>query len=282
MSVGSNDLVLSSGTVGNPDPAELLSAAQAGGFKGLVLWPMAYLGHPDIASDMAGFRVRIEDAGLCVWDVDAMIVWAGPGDPGPPYFEEALAEETLRMAEALGANGVNVLVLSQPDVSDDATIETFARVCDRAAEHGLVAHLEFSRSRVPGDLKGAQRVVKEAGRSNAGIMVDAWHVHWGHGDVEDLLGVDGRLVTGIQVCDGPADEPADFAYATRHHRWLPGQGVIPLRRMHEILGEIGSGAPVCVEAFDTERVKQIGAVAFACELADSWRALLSRESTPQS
>ena len=47
--------------------------------------------------------------------------------------------------------------------------------------------------------------------------------------------------------------------------------------MDEMLGAldaIGCQAPRCIEAFHTERVEQIGAVAYACEMADATRRLL--------
>ena len=95
MSLGPNDLLLSSGTLNNPPPAELVRAALAGGYAGVVLWPGAYLAREEIASDLAPLRRRIEDAGLVLHDLDAVIVWAGPDDPGPPYYEEA--EEQLEI-----------------------------------------------------------------------------------------------------------------------------------------------------------------------------------------
>ena len=272
------DLVLSSGAVGNPPVAELVEAAQAGDYRGLALWPGAYLSRYGAAADLAEMRSRFEDAGLVLHDLDAVIVWAGPDDPGPPYFEEAVEREVYRMADALGARGVNVLLQSRDRLSDAAAAEAFAGVCDRAAEHGLAAHLEFSRARTPSDIPGAARVVEQTGRPNAGLMVDAWHVHWGTSDFADLRELPGACVTGVQLCDAPPEEPADFALATRHQRLLPGAGVAELGEFVDALEAIGCRAPFYLEVFDTERVARIGAVAFAREMADAARRLLASRS----
>ena len=275
MSLGPKDLLLSSGTLNNPAPAELIRAALAGGYAGLVLWPGAYLAREEIASDLASLRRRIEDAGLVVHDLDAVIAWAGPNDPGPPYYEEAEEHKTYAMADALGARSVNAMLLSRDPLSEDAASEAFAGVCDRAAEHGLAVHLEFSRARTPADIASAARVVEAAGRSNGGLMVDAWHVHWGPGEFADLRNVPGELVTGVQLSDVPALEPPDYGHATRHHRLLPGAGVAQLDEMLGALDAIGCQAPRCIEAFHSARVEQFGPVEYAFEMADAARRLFA-------
>jgi sugar phosphate isomerase/epimerase len=58
---------------------------------------------------------------------------------------------------------------------------------------------------------------------------------------------------------------------------LPGSGVVPLEEFLALLRTIDSRAPLCIEAFDTQRVARIGPVAYAREMADAARALLSRQ-----
>ena len=277
--LGPDDLVLSSGVIGNPPLPELIEAAQTGGYAGLTLWPAAY--HPACSphsapASLPEFQARIRESGLAVCDVDAAITWAGPSDPGPPYFEEASEALVFELADACGADGVNSLILSEPETDERVVAEHFAACCDRGAAHGLRVHLEFSRSRLPRDVASAARVVAAAGRANGGLMLDAWHLHWGAGAPEDLLGHSGALFTGIQLSDAPAQEPADFAYATRHERLLPGHGVSQPERLVATLREIGCVAPVTVEAFDATRLAAVGAVRFAREVADATRAVLAR------
>ena len=82
VTLGPDDLVLSSGSLDNPPIEVLVEAAVAGGFAGLTLWPAVYPADPALGE-------RIRDAGLAVTDMDAAIVWVGPDDPGGPYYEEA-------------------------------------------------------------------------------------------------------------------------------------------------------------------------------------------------
>ena len=272
--LGPTDLVLSSGAVGNPPLAELIDAAHAGQFAGLTLWPASYHPRQASAEPLPEAARRLADSGLEVQDVDAAVVWAGANDPGGPYFEEAPERDVLELASAVAARGVNLIVTGASGTPLETVVTAFAAACDRAADHGLRVHLEFSRSRTPPDLLGASRVVAQAGRPNGGIMLDAWHVHWGPGSFADLAGVPGAHVGGVQLSDAPAREPDDYAHATRHARLLPGRGTADLVTLLSELDRIGSPAPLSVEVFDTHHVERVGARSFACELGEATRALL--------
>src|SRR5688500_18929691 len=80
----------------------------------------------------------------------------------------------------------------------------FAHLCDLAAERGLVVNLEaLPWSAIP-DIRVARLLIETAGRTNAGLNVDVWHLvraGLGAGDVATLPGA---LVTCVQLSDGPA------------------------------------------------------------------------------
>ncbi|MCE2392496.1 MAG: sugar phosphate isomerase/epimerase [Proteobacteria bacterium] len=269
-----DDLVLSSGTVENPPIDELAGAAAAGGYAGVTLWPSDY--HPGRrhGEPPGQIRAKLEDRGLYVQDVDAHIAWVGPNDPGPPYMEEIPERETFELAEAVGARGVNVLLHGLGPADLDASAEVFAGVCDRAAEHGLRAHLEFSRNRVYGrDLPEAAEIARATGRPNAGLMLDVWHVHFGRGSFADLEKVDGERITGVQLSDVPHQPPENLGYATRYARLAPGEGALDLVGFLSALRAGGCRAPLSLEVFDAPRAESRGTAGFARDLAEATRRL---------
>jgi sugar phosphate isomerase/epimerase len=283
--LGPNDLILSSGVVGNPPLPELIDAAHAGGYRGLALWPGAY--HSRFSTGPAAASLTevsrcISGSGLVVWDVDAAVIWAGPDDPGAPYYEEAPEPAVFDFAEAAGAHGVNLLLLSGHGASRDALTAEFVAFCGRAAERGLRVHLEFSRDRPPRDLASAAALVDAAGCENGGLMIDLWHLYWSGGRLEDLSSVRGEAVRGVQLCDVPAEEPADFAHATRYQRLAPGRGVGAPSPLLAQLRAAGCSAPLTLEAFDQARLDEIGARAFAAELAEAARAVTQSETEDSS
>ena len=86
------------------------------------------------------------------------------------YLDERIDLDELR--DKARAARPKMIVAGASETPREAVVAAFAAACDRAADHGLRVHLEFSRSRTPPDLLGASRVVAQAGRPNGGIMLD--------------------------------------------------------------------------------------------------------------
>src|SRR5204863_9803937 len=128
----------------------------------------------------------------------------------------------------------------------------FAGLCDRAAEHGLLVHIEFlpwSRIR---DVTAAWEIVRRADRANGGVLLDAWHFFRSGADLAALRAVPGDRVLGLQLDDGPNDPEPDLPGASLHERLLPGAGELDLHALLGTLREIGAGAPVGIEVFSDE------------------------------
>jgi sugar phosphate isomerase/epimerase len=271
--LGHADLILSSGTLENPPFAELVAAAVAGDYRAVSLWPGAYRPDTRPGLSLRDMRSMLADNGLVLWDVDCVVAWVGPDDPGPPYLEESSESVLFEIASELGARFVNVLLHGREEASVDDAAAVLAGVCERAAKFGLRAHTEFSRNRVVRDIPTAAAVVQATGRDDTGLLVDAWHVHFGPGSFADLAVIPGLLVTGVQLNDVPAEPPVDLDFATRHLRVVPGEGTLDLVDMLRTLGRIDCRAPLTVEVFDADRVEQLGCSGFARLLADSVRGL---------
>lgn len=265
-------LVLTGSVVGNPPLTELVRAAVAARYDGLSLWPAA--GYGAGADD----RRRIEDAGLRVVDVDALVAWVGADDPGAPYFEEAPPAQVWAAAEALGAERVNVLLTGRRGTTPEQAATALATVADEAAKRGLQVTMEFARNTSTPSLAAAREVLALAGRRNASLLVDVWHLHWTGGTVADLAAVPGASVGTVQLSDAPAERPADYQHATRYHREVPGQGVIDLRGLLRALDDIGSEAPLVVETFNQPLLDRHGVVGYAGLLARAVRDISGARS----
>ncbi|WP_419919478.1 sugar phosphate isomerase/epimerase family protein [Candidatus Poriferisocius sp.] len=269
MTLGPEDLVLSSGSLDNPPIEVLVEAGVAGGFAGLTLWPAAYPPDPTIGE-------RIRDAGLAVVDMDAAIVWVGPGDPGGPYYEEAPRETVFETAAALGAGGVNTLLVCSGSVTQEQVVEALVGLADQGAAIGVSVYMEFSRNRpVPDPLTSAE-VVAATGRENCGLTVDFWHVRHGPGDFSDFASIPGHLIGAIQLNDAPAEFPTDLGWATRHRRCVPGEGAMDLPGALRIIRDGGCRAPITLEVFDGDRLGALGPGGFARLLGDSARRVLDQ------
>jgi sugar phosphate isomerase/epimerase len=288
MTLGSSDLVLCSGTVARGTPfRERLEAAAAAGYSAVSLWGRDYQGARDEGYDDADLVALLSDHGLEVAELDPVWWWT-PGASSfsiPPEldsidvfrFGEA---ELFHIAETLGARSVNAADVLGGTWEVAEAAASFAALCDRAARHGLLVHLEWlSWSRIP-DLATALEVVTLADRPNGGLNIDTWHCARSGTSAADLLAVPGERVLAIQLDDGPAEPEENLIEATLHARLLPGEGAFDLRGYLASLRAIGASAPIGVEVFSDD-LHGLEPLEAARRAAQATRDLLAETPGPQ-
>jgi sugar phosphate isomerase/epimerase len=249
--------VLCSGTVRRGTPfAERLAAASGAGFAAVSLWGRDYAAARAEGLSDADMRAMLADHGLAMAELDPAWWWL-PGATEVSIAPELDSEDVFRfgeselfaMAEALGGRSVNAVDVFGGQWGIDDAAEAFAGLCLRAAEHGLLCHIEWLPwSRIP-DMATALEIVRRAGQPNGGINVDAWHFVRTATSTDDLRRVPGELILGIQLADGPAAPEDNLVDATLHHRLLPGEGEFDLADIVDALSATGTVAPVGVEVF---------------------------------
>ena len=255
--MGPDDLVLCSGTLRRGTPfAERLSAASGAGFAGISMWGRDYAAARAEGLSDSDMRTMLADHGLAVGEIDPAWWWL-PGASEIRIAPELDSEDVFRfgetelfaVADALGARSVNAVDVFGGPWDVDAAAEAFAGLCTRAAEHDLLVHIEWLPwSKIP-DLRTALSIVQLADRPNGGLNIDAWHLVRAGVGVDELRTVPGRLITGIQLDDGPMAPEPDLVEATLHRRALPGDGEFDLSGLVRALSDTGTSAPVGVEVF---------------------------------
>jgi sugar phosphate isomerase/epimerase len=201
-------------------------------------------------------RARLDDHGLAIAEIDAAWWWL-PGAPetvpdemaGAFAFGEA---DVFTIADAFGARSLNAVDVFGGAWAIDEAAERFAGLCDRAAEHGLLVHIEFLPwSRIP-DLATAWEIARLADRPNGGVLIDSWHWSRSNPDLDLLRTLPAGKVLGIQLDDGPAAAEADLVDATMHARLLPGEGEFDLAALVDALRATGMQSPWGVEVFSDD------------------------------
>lgn len=285
MGLSAGDLVLCSGTLARHTMFhDRVAAASAAGFRGISLWGRDVQAARAAGLSDADLRSILDDHGLAVAELDPAWWWL-PGAAAvriPPEVDSldvfCFAEpELFAMADALGARSLNAVDVFGGDWTVEDAAEAFAGLCARAAEHGLLVHLEWlAWSRIP-DLDTARRIVELSGAPNGGLNVDAWHFARTGETLETLGAVPGDRVLAVQLDDGPARPEPDLMHATLHDRRLPGEGEFDLRGLVTVLREIGAVAPIGVEVFSDE-LHLLGAEEAARRAASSVTRLLQEVS----
>lgn len=182
-----SDLVLPGATLGHPPLLEHIRLAADSGFAGVSIRTADYLQALAEGSTAERIRATIDDAGLLATDIDCIAPILGSGKSGGEFYG-ATEDDVLRSAEALGARSANLILQKNREASasgtpvpdtHEAVVEAAAadaaRVADRAADIGVLVHLEPIPFMPIKDAVTALEIVAEADRPNLGLQIDAWH-----------------------------------------------------------------------------------------------------------
>ena len=154
-------------------------------------------------------------------------------------------------AEFFGSRHLHITGPFAGTVSDAA--RAFARVCDRAAEVGLLVAIEFLPPNNIPDAGVALDIAERAGRPNGGVCIDAWHHFRGARRDALLRRLPVERIISIQLSDGTVvPREADYIQDCLHNRMPLGEGEFDLLPFLALLDEIGAQAPRSFEVISTE------------------------------
>jgi sugar phosphate isomerase/epimerase len=168
-----------------------------------------------------------------------------------------------RLLETAAELGAKVICAIADDPDEKRLTQSLAELCDAAAPYGLAVGVEFMPYSRVRDANSALRIVRQACRSNARIIVDALHAHRSNTTSDDLAAIPPELLSHAQLCDAPAEAPSTregLIHAARYTRLLPGAGAIDLRALVRALPE---GLPLSIEVPNAEQVALLGAEEWA-------------------
>lgn len=257
-----DDLIFCASNLLHAPLVDKIAAAAAGGFRGISLWPSDYHGARATGMSDEDVRLLLDDNGVEIADLDTLVTWLPGSAPSPDLSARdrlnfaAGIDEFFAIAERLGAQSINLAQGAGPRLAFEPIVEAFARVCDRAAEHGLTALLEFMPFSDVANLDDARAVVDAAQRPNAGIMFDSWHHFRSTGDEKQIRAATCSTIRGIQIGDAPGTPEPDLIRAAMTARRAPGEGDVPLCAWIRAMRESGCTAPLGVEIFNVELAAQ--------------------------
>jgi sugar phosphate isomerase/epimerase len=277
--LGPDDLILSHFSLGRFRPfEERVRAAAEAGFAAMGLYVGDYERLRAGGARDADLRAVLDHHGMRVVEIEVLRGWSAIGPERTAYLRTE--RSVFDMADALGP-GHHVQVVGPYAGTLDDAAEAFAGVCDRAAEHGLAAAIEFlpEMSNIP-DAATAMQIVTRAGRANGGICLDCWHHFRGANDDGMLRAIPPERIFAVQFDDGPRQrvDPDYYTDCTRH-RDVPGAGDFDLAGFLRLLEEIGVRLPMSVEVMSVD-LQQLPAGGVARRLAESTRAVMAARYAP--
>jgi sugar phosphate isomerase/epimerase len=276
--LGPDDLILSHFSLGRFRPfEERVRAAAEAGFAAMGLYVGDYERLRAEGARDADLRAVLGQHGLRVVEIEALRGWSATGAERAAYLQAE--RSAFAMSDVLGP-GHHVQVIGPYTGTLDHAAEAFAGVCDRAAEHGLAAAIEFlpEMSNIP-DAATAMQIVTRAGRANGGICLDCWHHFRGANDDDMLRAIPAEAIFTVQLDDGPQQrvDPDYYTDCTRH-RNVPGDGEFDLAGFLRLVREMGVCLPLSVEVMSVDlQPRPAGEV--ARRLAEATRAVVAAAAT---
>jgi sugar phosphate isomerase/epimerase len=251
---------------------ERLDAASRAGYMGIGVRPTQYEAARACGRSDADLRAMLDEHGLEVFEIGFLTDWWDIGENAARSHERE--RELFRLKDVLG--GRHVMLITGPlDLPFDDIAASFAGVCDRAAEHGLLVGLEFLPWTDVHDAATAWHIAELSGRLNGGLVLDTWHVHRG-GTTEDMLrAIPAQRIVAIQISDGGFGVVETEMIDARSRRRLPGEGEFGIRRFIELVESRGVTAPVGVEVLN-EDLRVLPAAEAARLAIEATRAVLGR------
>lgn len=203
----------------------------------------------------------VKETGVGVKDIEFLLL--DGSDQRPAWLEmmeagQALSAESLTVASALE--------------DEQLLIDVLGQMTEDGKNFGIMPTLEVISYQKVNSLALAVKIAQATGCK---IVADTLHLsRVGTTDAELTASAD--LIPMLQLCDGPAQAPADregLVHESRSERGLPGEGDF---RLAEMVAALPADLPLSVEAPSDSRVAAHGELAWAKSLKEGADAVVAR------
>ena len=239
-------LALHTWTVDTTPLDQALTAAKAGGFDAVELrrtdFKRCY--ERGLSNDAVLDTIRAADIPVCTLGCEYGWLFAS-GDESKRLFADL--KETGANARALDCSQI-MCAPGQNVASMQDGIENLKRGADIVGEAGLTLAIEFnSQHAVINCIERLRELLDGAGRKNAGMLLDAYHLERSGAGGRGFAGVAPHEIAAFQYSDAPAAPVADGVKRPTD-RLPPGQGVVRWLDVLQLLREKGFAGHLSYEA----------------------------------
>jgi sugar phosphate isomerase/epimerase len=212
-------LSLAAGVQIDVAPPDMVTVAHDAGWPAVGIW---FDGKTWTDSTSREVRHRLDNTGVIALDIEPII----PSEDGNDF-----AEQLIEAAAVIGAR--HILFTSR--LKDQArTTDRYQQVCEMARPHGIKVVCEFLPIFPLNTLSMAAEIVATANVTNGGVLIDNLHLSRSGSSIEEVQTMPTELFPYLQICDAPAERPADFGALldeALNGRLCPGEGSLPIAEL---------------------------------------------------
>jgi sugar phosphate isomerase/epimerase len=218
-------------------PAQIQAAARAG-YDHVGLDVPSLLGHESRGRPPERIADELLASGITCYELVPLSLNA----------DRSITAESIRtvtrLASIVGAQ--QVLATVRSDVGP-TIVHGLRMAADSLGEIGVTVSVEFMPISPLPSLEAAVRLLDAAGDDRVGIVIDIWHFILSHSAWTSLEELPLQQIGFVQLDDAGPDAVGTSHEDSMHRRLLPGEGVLPTDRFHDVLVAKGFDGVVSVE-----------------------------------
>lgn len=249
------ELCFNTSTIKPASLDEKIRVAGDAGYGSIELWNDDLTEWERGGGKLSDIRRMLDDCNLTVPDVVHLSGWMDAEDS--VFESELLAEARRRMEQGVAVGAPRIIAgptLGRADLSLAA--DRYCRLMELGQEVGCLPALEFlGFVEHVNNVDVLMEIVSLADHPETTVVMDAFHIYRGGGRDEDILKVPGAQVSIFHIDDAPrTDRPRETL--ADGDRVYPGDGILDLRKMLEMLASQGFSGPVSLELFNEDLWRQ--------------------------
>ena len=212
-------LSLAAGVQIDVAPADMVTVAHDAGWPAVGIW---FDGKTWTDSTSREVRQRLDNTGVVALDIEPII----PSEDGNDFAEQLI--------EAAAVIGTRYILFTSRLKDQVRTTDRYQQVCEMALPHGIKVVCEFLPIFPLNTLSMAAEIVATANVTNGGVLIDNLHLSRSGSSIEEVQAMPTELFPYLQICDAPAERPADFGALldeALNGRLCPGEGSLPIAEL---------------------------------------------------
>ena len=198
-----------------------------------------------------GFRTLLENNGIRHVELEFLEDWYAEGTDREK--SDLQRRDLLRASEILGARHIKVGGhLAGGELDFNKVVDEFIQLADEAEAAGTRVALEpmpFADIKTP---QMGLEIVKAAGQTAGGLLVDIWHVARASVDFVSLASLPIENIFAVELDDADAEIKGTLLEDTVNERRFPGEGALNVQAFVDEIKKIGYTGPWGVEMLSTE------------------------------
>ncbi len=226
-----------------------ISAAGQAGYTGIELWHETMDRYLQQGGQLRDIRAAIQDCGLSVPTTIYLADWF---DATEESYPAVLDECKRRMDQAAELGAPHIIASPARGIADyQIGARRYHELLEIGRSKGVLPAMEcLGFVDQLNTIEDALQVMEMSGHTEATTVLDPFHIFRGGGSIESITKLSDRQIAVSHFNDTPASPSREQQHD--HHRVMPGEGHLDLRRYLQLLEQVGYTRFLSLELFREE------------------------------